>query len=96
MSANPHANGGRILKELDLPDFRDYAIDFDRPAVELHESTRQLGKMLRDIYVRNQGDGELPSVLPGRDQLESPRQCLRSRKSLPRRADSGHRRPSGA
>jgi xylulose-5-phosphate/fructose-6-phosphate phosphoketolase len=53
MSANPHANGGTILKELDLPDFRDYAITIERPASELHESTRQLGKMLRDIYVKN-------------------------------------------
>jgi xylulose-5-phosphate/fructose-6-phosphate phosphoketolase len=52
MSANPHANGGKILKDLDIPDFRDYAIDFEHPARELHESTRQLGKMLRDIYVR--------------------------------------------
>jgi xylulose-5-phosphate/fructose-6-phosphate phosphoketolase len=52
MSANPHANGGKILKDLDIPDFRDYAIDFEHPATEHHESTRQLGKMLRDIYVR--------------------------------------------
>jgi xylulose-5-phosphate/fructose-6-phosphate phosphoketolase len=53
MSANPHANGGKIMKELDIPDFREYAIDVSRPASELHESTRQFGKMLRDIYVRN-------------------------------------------
>jgi xylulose-5-phosphate/fructose-6-phosphate phosphoketolase len=53
MSANPHANGGEMLKELDIPSFRDYALEVERPASELHESTRQLGKMLRDIYVRN-------------------------------------------
>jgi xylulose-5-phosphate/fructose-6-phosphate phosphoketolase len=53
MSANPHANGGKILKELDIPDFREYAIEVSRPASELHESTRQFGKMMRDIYVRN-------------------------------------------
>ena len=52
MSANPHANGGKLLVDLDVPDFRDYAIDFEEPATEHHESTRQLGKMLRDIYVR--------------------------------------------
>ncbi len=52
MSANPHANGGKLLIDLDIPDFRDYAIDFERGASELHESTRQLGKMLRDIYTR--------------------------------------------
>jgi xylulose-5-phosphate/fructose-6-phosphate phosphoketolase len=53
MSANPHANGGKLLVDLDLPDFRDYALAVERPASESHESTRQLGKMLRDIYVRN-------------------------------------------
>src|SRR5215469_11347166 len=53
MSANPHANGGKVLVDLDLPDFRDYALDVKRPGSELHESTRQFGKMLRDTYVRN-------------------------------------------
>jgi xylulose-5-phosphate/fructose-6-phosphate phosphoketolase len=53
MSANPHANGGKLLVDLDIPNFRDYALAVERPASELHESTRQLGKMLRDIYVRN-------------------------------------------
>lgn len=53
MGANPHANGGRITRDLDLPDFREYAIDVTTPAQERHESTRQLGEMLRDIFVRN-------------------------------------------
>jgi xylulose-5-phosphate/fructose-6-phosphate phosphoketolase len=52
MSANPHANGGTVLTDLDLPDFRDYAVEVDRPAVLRQESTRQLGKLLRDLYVR--------------------------------------------
>src|ERR671910_2932818 len=52
MSANPHANGGTILTDLDLPDFRDYAVAVDRPAVVRQESTRQLGRLLRDLYVR--------------------------------------------
>jgi xylulose-5-phosphate/fructose-6-phosphate phosphoketolase len=56
MSANLHANGGRLLVDLDIPDFRDYALEVKRPATEAHESTRQLGKMLRDIYTRNAGD----------------------------------------
>jgi xylulose-5-phosphate/fructose-6-phosphate phosphoketolase len=54
MSANPHANGGKLLVDLDIPDFRDYAVEVARPGSEWHESTRQLGKMLRDIYVRNE------------------------------------------
>jgi xylulose-5-phosphate/fructose-6-phosphate phosphoketolase len=53
MSANPHANGGTVLVDLDIPDFRDYALAVEHPGSELHESTCQLGKMLRDIYVRN-------------------------------------------
>jgi xylulose-5-phosphate/fructose-6-phosphate phosphoketolase len=53
MGANPHANGGTLCVDLDLPSFQDYAIDVPKPATEHHESTRQLGKMLRDTFVRN-------------------------------------------
>ncbi len=53
MGANPHANGGKLLTELNIPDFRSYALPVQRPAAERHESTRQLGKLLRDIYARN-------------------------------------------
>ena len=53
MSANPHANGGRILRELDLPDYKQYAIDVPQPARVLRESTRQLGAMVRDVFARN-------------------------------------------
>ncbi|UBU16023.1 phosphoketolase family protein [Nonomuraea gerenzanensis] len=53
MSANPHANGGKVLIDLDIPDFRDYAIKVEQPAVIRRESPRQLGMMLRDIYTRN-------------------------------------------
>ena len=53
MGANPHANGGRLLVDLDLPDFRAYALAVERHGAELHESPRQLGQMLRDVYTRN-------------------------------------------
>jgi xylulose-5-phosphate/fructose-6-phosphate phosphoketolase len=53
MSANPHANGGKLLVDLDLPLFTDYALEVKQPATEQHESTRQFGKMMRDIFVRN-------------------------------------------
>ncbi|MBV9712692.1 MAG: phosphoketolase family protein, partial [Ktedonobacteraceae bacterium] len=53
MGANPHANGGKLLVDLDIPPFTDYAIDVKKPATEYHESTRQLGKMMRDIFTRN-------------------------------------------
>ena len=53
MGANPHANGGRLLAALDIPDFRDYALPVPHPATERHESPRQLGKLMRDIYALN-------------------------------------------
>ncbi len=53
MGANPHANGGRLLVDLDLPDFRAYAVEVPRPATLHRESTRQLGAMLRDTYTSN-------------------------------------------
>jgi xylulose-5-phosphate/fructose-6-phosphate phosphoketolase len=53
MSANRHANGGVLLRALDLPDFRDYAVDVPTPAVETSEATRVLGVFLRDVIARN-------------------------------------------
>ena len=53
MGANPHANGGRLKTPLVLPDFRAYAIPVATPGTEQHESTRQLGLMLRDVIVKN-------------------------------------------
>ncbi len=53
MSANPHANGGKLLVDLHLPNFADYCVEVKQPATERLESTRQLGKMLRDIFTRN-------------------------------------------
>ncbi len=53
MGANPHANGGKLLVPLDIPNFTDYALEVKRPATERHESTRQLGLLLRDLFARN-------------------------------------------
>jgi xylulose-5-phosphate/fructose-6-phosphate phosphoketolase len=53
MGANPHANGGRLLADLDLPDFRDYALAVERPGAVEGESTRALGQFLRDVMKRN-------------------------------------------
>jgi xylulose-5-phosphate/fructose-6-phosphate phosphoketolase len=53
MSANPHANGGLLLRDLALPDFRDYAFDVGKPGAKLAESTRVLGPFLRDVISRN-------------------------------------------
>ncbi|MFG1851352.1 phosphoketolase [Actinomadura geliboluensis] len=53
MSANPHANGGLLLKPLALPDFRDYALPVDKPGTTTTEPTRTLGTWLRDVVKAN-------------------------------------------
>ncbi len=53
MGANPHANGGLLLKDLHLPDFRDYAVAVDKPGVTVGEATRTLGVFLRDVMKAN-------------------------------------------
>jgi xylulose-5-phosphate/fructose-6-phosphate phosphoketolase len=53
MSANPHANGGLLLRELLLPDFRDYGIEVKSPATRLSEATKVLGVYLRDVVKMN-------------------------------------------
>ncbi|HTW26192.1 MAG TPA: phosphoketolase family protein [Acetobacteraceae bacterium] len=53
MGANPHANGGALLRELDLPDFRDYAVEVREPGATQAESTRVAGNFLRDVMGRN-------------------------------------------
>ncbi len=53
MSANPHANGGAILQDLLLPDFRDYGIDVGAPGSTVGEATRTTGEFLRDVVRAN-------------------------------------------
>ena len=53
MSANPHANGGLLLRDLDLPTFPDYAVAVDKPATDTAEATKVLGTFLRDVIARN-------------------------------------------
>ncbi|HSI73761.1 MAG TPA: phosphoketolase family protein [Fimbriimonas sp.] len=53
MSANPHANGGVLRKELKLPDFRNYAVHVERAGNVLHENTKPLGEFLRDVMRAN-------------------------------------------
>jgi xylulose-5-phosphate/fructose-6-phosphate phosphoketolase len=53
MSANPHTNGGRLLRDLRLPDFRDYAVEVSTPGATTSEPTRVLGNWLRDVITAN-------------------------------------------
>ncbi len=56
MGANPHANGGLLLKDLKLPDFRDYAVEVLEPGQVLGEATRVMGYLLRDVMKLNMGE----------------------------------------
>jgi xylulose-5-phosphate/fructose-6-phosphate phosphoketolase len=53
MGANPHANGGLLLKDLVLPDFREYAVDVPSPGATDAEATRVTGQLLRDVLKLN-------------------------------------------
>jgi xylulose-5-phosphate/fructose-6-phosphate phosphoketolase len=53
MGANPHANGGVLLKDLVMPDFREYAVNVPKPGDEVAEGTRVLGTFLRDVMKLN-------------------------------------------
>src|SRR6266571_579196 len=53
MSANPHANGGLLLRDLRLPGFRDYGVEVSAPGASTSEPTRVLGHWLRDVMAAN-------------------------------------------
>jgi xylulose-5-phosphate/fructose-6-phosphate phosphoketolase len=55
MSANPHANGGLLLRDLTLPDFRAYAVDVSAPGTVVAEATRVQGRFIRDVLKLNPG-----------------------------------------
>ena len=53
MSANPHANGGLLRRELRLPDFRKYAVPVTARGTSEYENTKPLGEYLRDVLANN-------------------------------------------
>jgi xylulose-5-phosphate/fructose-6-phosphate phosphoketolase len=71
MGANPHANGGLLLKDLKLPDFREYAVEVPRPGATDAEATRVMGKFLRDVMKLNLGSKNF--------RLFSPDECNSNR-----------------
>jgi xylulose-5-phosphate/fructose-6-phosphate phosphoketolase len=64
MGANPEANGGRLLIELDLPPFTDYAVEVEAPGRVKAEATRNLGYFLRDVFKRDETDGNFRLFCP--------------------------------
>jgi xylulose-5-phosphate/fructose-6-phosphate phosphoketolase len=71
LGATPHANGGVLLRDLDMPDFRDYAVPVPAPGSGPSEATRVLGTMLRDVLRRNEKERNFRVVGP--DETESNR-----------------------
>jgi xylulose-5-phosphate/fructose-6-phosphate phosphoketolase len=71
MSANPHANGGLLLRPLRMPDFREYAVPVDSPGTTTAEATRVMGQLLRDVIKLNEPYGNFRIVAP--DEHESNR-----------------------
>ena len=69
MGANPHANGGLLLKDLRMPDFRDYAVDVPKPGKVDAEATKVTGAFLRDVIKLNM----LNFRLIGPDEVNSNR-----------------------
>src|SRR5215468_2198975 len=71
MGANPHSNGGLLLQELKLPDFRVYAVQVPQPGNTTQESTRVLGRFLRDVVKLNESNRNFRMMGP--DETESNR-----------------------
>jgi xylulose-5-phosphate/fructose-6-phosphate phosphoketolase len=71
MGANPHANGGVLLRDLKMPDFRSHAIDVPKPGTVVAEATRAMGKLLRDVFKMN--DESRNFRLMGPDETDSNR-----------------------
>ncbi|GMU33258.1 MAG: phosphoketolase family protein [Planctomycetia bacterium] len=64
MSANPHANGGLLLEDLRMPDYRTYAIEVNSPGAAIAEATREMGKYLRDVMRLNLASKNFRIVSP--------------------------------
>ncbi|XZO03277.1 MAG: phosphoketolase [Microcoleus sp.] len=64
MGANPHANGGILLKDLKMPNFEDYAVDVPKPGTGMAEATRVCGRFLRDVMKLNQENQNFRIVGP--------------------------------
>ncbi len=64
MGANPHANGGLLLKDLSLPDFCQYAVDVQKPGATFAESSRVMGNFLKDVMKLNMAQANFRVVSP--------------------------------
>ncbi|MBD0341178.1 MAG: phosphoketolase family protein, partial [Microcoleus sp. Co-bin12] len=64
MGANPHANGGLLLRDLKMPEFEDFAVDVQKPGTVMAEATRVTGRFLREVMTLNQENANFRIVGP--------------------------------
>ena len=64
MGANPHANGGMLLRDLRMPDFREYAVERASPGMRGIGDTHVLGRFLRDVAKLNQRAAQFSRLRP--------------------------------
>src|ERR687885_702091 len=64
MGANPHANGGLLLRDLKMPKFEDFAVDVEKPGTVMAEATRVSGRFLREVMTLNQENANFRIVGP--------------------------------
>ena len=99
MGANPHANGGKLLRDLVLPDFKQYAVTVPAPGAAVAESTREQGKFLRDVMKLNATTANFRLFSPDelasnrwQDVLEVTNRCYTADAILP---NDDHLAPDG-
>ncbi|MBW4607059.1 MAG: phosphoketolase family protein [Hassallia sp. WJT32-NPBG1] len=68
MGDNPHANGGILLRDLKMPDFKNYAVEVDKPGAVVAEATKVMGKLLRDVMKLNSERRNFRMVAPDETQ----------------------------
>ena len=93
MGANPHANGGSLLRDLRLPDFRDYAVDVPAPGAVDAEATRRPGRVHPRRAEAQRRPAELPRLQPRRDRLEPLDRRLRGHRPRLDGPGAARRRP---
>ena len=96
MGANPHANGGILLRDLRMPDFRDYAVDVPTPGVPGIGDTHVLGRFLRDVAKLQQRAEQFSRLRPRRDAFQRPGSGLRGDQTPMGCRHRSERRVSGA
>ena len=94
MGANPHANGGLLMRGLELPDFRDYAVAVEEPGTVATRGDQRAGHVAARCHAGQRDLLELPRLRTRRDRLEPPRRSSRSHgPRLDGRAARGRRPP---